>query len=230
MMNEELQQAVDAGKFTPQAAEALARLTPGAYCLHKSWGFGRIAEWNLLTSQITIDFQTKKGHPMQAVYAAETLQAIPDAHILARKISEAAAVKEQADKDPVALVRAILNDFGGKATVDQIASALAPQIFDGPAFKKWWDATKKKLKADGHFQLPAKKTEAVVLLEVASAPGSGLIEKFRGARHLKDQVAALDQITKSLSDLADEVEELQTLASQIEDAAHKGRKLQTAQA
>ncbi len=229
-MNEELQQAVDAGKFTPQAAEALAQLTPGAYCLHKSWGFGRIAEWNLLTSQITIDFQTKKGHPMQAVYAAETLQAIPDAHILARKISDPAAVKEQADKEPVALVRAILNDFGGKASVDQIASALSPQIFDGPAFKKWWDSTKKKLKADGHFQLPAKKTEFVVLLEVASAPGSGLIEKFRGARHLKDQVAALDQITKSLGDLADEVEELQALASQIEDAAHKGRKLQTAQA
>ena len=229
-MHEELQQAVDAGKLTPQAAEAIDLLTPGAYCLHKSWGFGRIAEWNLITGQILIDFQNKKGHPMQAQYAAETLQHIPDSHILARKVADPAAVKEQAASEPVAFVRGILTDFGGKATTDQMASVLAPQIFDAAAFKKWWDSAKKKLKADGHFQLPAKKTEPIVLLESPSAPGSGLIESFRGARHLKDQVAALDQITKSLDDLANEVVELQTLASQIEDAAHKGRKLQSAQA
>ncbi|MGA7880490.1 MAG: hypothetical protein WCD63_06440, partial [Terrimicrobiaceae bacterium] len=76
-MNEELQQAVDAGKLTIQAAEALSRLEPGACCLHKSWGFGRVAEWSLLTGQIVVDFQTKKGHLMQAQYAAETLQPIP---------------------------------------------------------------------------------------------------------------------------------------------------------
>jgi len=52
LMNEELQQAVDAGKLTTQAAEALSLLEPGACCLHKSWGFGRVAEWSLLTGQI----------------------------------------------------------------------------------------------------------------------------------------------------------------------------------
>jgi transcription elongation GreA/GreB family factor len=229
-MNEELQQAVDAGKLTPQAAEALSNLEPGACCLHKSWGFGRVAEWSLLTGQIIIDFESKKGHVMQAQYAAETLQPIPTEHILARKIADPASVRKQAQEDPVALARDILRDHGGKATVDQLAAALAPQIFDAASFKKWWELTKKKLKADGHFQFPGKKTEPIVLLATPSAPGQGLIEKFRGARHLKDQVAALDQITKALDDLAHEVEELQALAVQIEDAAHKGRKLQSAQA
>ncbi|MGB7838913.1 MAG: hypothetical protein WBL40_12455, partial [Terrimicrobiaceae bacterium] len=65
-MTEELQQAVDAGKLTTQAAEALSRLEPGASCLHKSWGFVRVAEWSLLTGQIVVDFQSKKGHLMQA--------------------------------------------------------------------------------------------------------------------------------------------------------------------
>jgi transcription elongation GreA/GreB family factor len=229
-MNEELQQAVEAGKLTPQAAEALSQLEPGACCLHKSWGFGRVAEWSLLTGQIVIDFQSRKGHLMQAQYAAETLQPIPADHILARKLADAAGVKRQAQEDPVSLVREILRDHGGKASVDQIAAALAPEIFDAALFKKWWEVTKKKLKADGHYQLPAKKSEPVVLLATPSTPGEGLIERFRGARHLKDQVAALDQITKALDDLAHEVEELQSLALQIEDAAHKGRKLQSAQA
>ena len=229
-MHEELQQAVDAGKLTRQAAETLSLLEPGACCLHKSWGFGRVAEWSLLTGQIAIDFQSRKGHLMQAQYAAETLQPIPAEHILARKIADPGSVKKQASDDPASLVREILRDHAGKATVDQIAASLAPQIFDGASFKKWWDAAKKSLKADGHFQLPARKNEPVVLLATPSTPGQGLIEKFRGARHLKDQVAALDQITKALDDLAHEVEELQSLAMQIEDAAHKGRKLQSAQA
>lgn len=229
-MNEELQQAIDAGKLTPEAAEVLSKLEPGASCLHKSWGFGRVAEWSLLTGQIVIDFQSKKGHVMQAQYAAETLQPIPAEHILARKIADPAGVRKQAQEDPVSLLRDILRDHSGRATLDQIAAALAPEIFDTNTFKKWWDVTKKKLKADGHFQLPGKKVEPIVLLATRTTPGKGLIERFRGARHLKDQVAALDQITRGLDDLAHEVEELQSLAVQIEDAAHKGRKLQSAQA
>jgi transcription elongation GreA/GreB family factor len=229
-MNEDLQQAVDAGKLTSAAAETLSLLEPGASCLHKSWGFGRVAEWSLLTGQIVVDFESKKGHVMQAQYAADTLQPIPSSHILARKISEPEAVKTLAQQDPASLLRDILRDHGGKATIDQISASLAPQIFDSATFKKWWDGAKKKLKADGHFQLPSKRMEPVVLLAARLVPGKGLIEKFRGARHLKDQVAALDQITRALDDLAHEVEELQALAAQIEDAAHKGRKLQSAQA
>ena len=229
-MTEELQQAVDAGKLTPDAAEALALLTPGSYCLHKSWGFGRVAEWSLITSQIHIDFSGRKGHPMQAPYAAQHLQPIPEDHILARKASDPAAVKSQAAEDPVGLVRAILSDHGGKATPERIANSLIPEVFDAPGFKKWWDSAKKKIKADGHFQLPIKKSDPVVLLDTPAAPGAGLLEKFRGARHLKDQVAALDQITKALGDFAQEIEELRSLATQIEAAATKGQKLQSAQA
>jgi transcription elongation GreA/GreB family factor len=229
-MTEELQLAVESGSITPKAAEIIALLTPGAFCLHKSWGFGRVAEWSLPTGLILIDFDSRKRHPMQAPYAAETLSPIPNEHILARSASDAAAVKTAATKDPVGLVRDILRDHGGRATPTQISAVLTPIVFTLPAYKKWWEATKKKLKGDGHFQLPVKKTDPIVLLDVAVAPGSGLIERFRGARHLKDQVAALDQVTKALGDFVDEVEELRSLAAQIEEAAHKGRKLQPAQA
>lgn len=229
-MNEELQQAVDTGKLTPSAAEAVEKLAPGEYCQHKSWGFGRVGEWSLITGQILIDFKGKKGHPMQLQYAAETLQHIPSGHILARKATDPAAAREIAQQDPVGFLRGILNDHGGKATVDQIAASLSPEIFDAAGFKKWWEATKKKLKADGCFQLPTKKTEPVVLLDQPANPGKILLEGFRSARYLKDQIAAVDRITKALDDFAEEIDELQSLASQIEDAAQKGRKLQAAQA
>ncbi|MDX2081587.1 MAG: GreA/GreB family elongation factor [Terrimicrobiaceae bacterium] len=229
-MTEELTQAVESGRLDAKTAESLSRLAPGAFCQHKSWGFGRVAEWNLLAGQIFIDFGAKKRHPMQAVYAAETLAPIPENHILARKATDPATVKVEAVDEPVSLARRILADFGGRATPEQIIASLQPEVFDAAGAKKWWESTKKKLKADGHFQLPAKKNEAVVLLESPVSPGQGLIEQFRVARHAKDQIIALDQITKALDDLANEVTELQSLAAHIEDTAQKGRKLQPAAA
>jgi len=229
-MTDELTQAVESGSLDKKTANALELLGPGAYCKHKSWGFGRVAEWNLLAGQIFINFGNKKAHPMQAVYAAETLTPIPDSHILARKDSNPAAVKALAAEDPLALARQILSDLGGRATAEQIGATLQPEIFDAAGFKKWWEGAKRKMKADGHFQMPAKKTDPFVLLDEPVNAGRGLIEQFRGARHTKDQVAALDQITKALGDLAHEVEELQSLAAQIEDTAQKGRKLQSAAA
>ena len=64
-MDVELQKLVEAGKLTSKAAEQLEKLKPGTFCLHKSWGFGRVREWNLLLNQIVIDFASKKSHPMQ---------------------------------------------------------------------------------------------------------------------------------------------------------------------
>src|SRR5215212_4869262 len=107
-MDAELEKLVESGKLTPKAADQLEQLKPGTYCLHKSWGFGQVAEWNLLLNQIVIDFQGKKGHPMQLTYAAENLSVIPAGHFLARKATELSAIKEQLKKDPAGVVRNVL--------------------------------------------------------------------------------------------------------------------------
>src|SRR5262249_19706849 len=128
-MDPELEKLVEAGKLTARAAEQLNKLKPGTYCLHKSWGFGRIAEWNLILNQILIDFPGKKAHPMQLLYAAENLTVIPPQHFLAQKADNLNAVKERVKSDPVALVRNILESLGGSATVAQISQWLVGDIF-----------------------------------------------------------------------------------------------------
>ena len=130
-------------------------------CLHKSWGFGRVAEWSLLTGQIVIDFQSKKGHLMQAQYAAETLQPIPAEHILARKIADTAGVKKQAqDGSGLAGSRYSSRSRREGECRSNRRSARSTRFSMPRHFKKWWEVAKKKLKADGHFQLPAKKDRA----------------------------------------------------------------------
>ena len=139
-MDAELEKLIESGKLTARAAEQLDKLKPGTYCLHKSWGFGRVAEWNLLLNQILIDFPGKKAHAMQLTYAAENLTVIPPQHFLAQKATNLKAIKELVKKDPVALVRNILESLGGSATVTQISQLMLGDIFSEAIGEAHWTA------------------------------------------------------------------------------------------
>jgi len=229
-MHEELETAVSSGKITEKQAEVLELLQPGNYCTHRSWGFGKVTEWNMLTGQIIIDFESKKGHTMQAGYAADSLKPIPQEHTLARLRNDPEAVRTQAKEVPIEFMRGVLNDFGGKATSEQITTMLVPDLMPQPAFKKWWDATKKKLKADGHFVVPAKRTEPIEVREEAIAKHADLFEQFEKARTLKQQATVLDEIVKHLDEFKNETEKTTSLLREVEQAAAKGQNLHASEA
>lgn len=226
-MEPEIQKAVDAGKVTPQAGEALASLSAGTYCFHKSWGFGKIESVNFLVNQMTIDFKAKKGHTMQLQYAAESLQSIPDEHILARKVINLDEVKTQAKENAVGLVKSILKDLGNKATQDQISQILLGDVFNETEFKRWWDSTKKALKKDGLVSVPTKKTEPLELREQAISRTEELLGAFSNARQLKQQLTALDQIIKNLDAFENPAVQLQPIITTIEQSARQSQRLHT---
>ncbi len=196
-MDTELDKLVEAGKLTPHAAEQLEKLKPGTFCLHKSWGFGRVSEWNLLLNQIVIDFAGKKSHPMQAQYAAENVTPLAPEHFLARKATDLAAIKNLARENPPALVRNILESLDGKATAQQISEWLVGDVFTETEWKRWWESTKKALKASGIFSVPAKKNDPIQMRGEGVSQADELLDTFNKTRQPKAQIAALEQIIKS---------------------------------
>ena len=157
-MELDLKKLVESGKLSAKGAEQLEKLKPGTFCLHKSWGFGRVTEWNLLLNQIVIDFAGKKSHSMQVQYAADNLTPLALEHFLARKASDLLSIKKLAREDPMAVVRNILDSLGGQATVGQISEWLIGDVLTEAEWKRWWESTKRLLKASGGFSIPAKKT------------------------------------------------------------------------
>ena len=227
-MDPDLQKLVEAGKITTADAGQLEQLKPDTFCLHKSWGFGRVAEWNLLLNQILIDFEKKKAHPMQLQYAAQNLTPIPAGHFLAQKASDLVALKNQLKEDPVGVVRNILESLGGKATQAQISGWLLGDVFNEPEFKRWWEATKKLLKKERHFLIPTKKTDPVELRAVPVSRADELITFFNQARQPKEQAAALDQIIKLHSEFENPEKQLQPLIDAIEETARRNQRLNPA--
>jgi transcription elongation GreA/GreB family factor len=224
-MGAELEKLVESGKLTAKAAEQLEQLRPGSFCLHKSWGFGQVAEWNLLFNQIVIDFKTKPKHSMQLAYAAENLIPIPPKHFLARKVNEAEAIKALLKSDPAAVVRNILEGFDGKATLAQISEVLIGDLFTEAEWKRWWTSAKKAMKASGYFSVPAKKSEPIALRAEPVSRAEELLAFFNQTRQPKEQAAALDQIIRFHHEFGDPKTQLQPIIQRIENTAGQNQKL-----
>jgi transcription elongation GreA/GreB family factor len=227
-MDSELNKLVESGKLTSQVAGQLEKLKPGTFCLHKSWGFGRVSEWNLLLNQIVIDFASKKSHPMQVQYAAENLTPLAPEHFLARKANDLASVKKLAGEDRVALVRNIIESLGGQATAEQIGEWLVGDVLSEAEWKRWWESTKKLLKASGAFSIPAKKTEPIQLRGEGVSHADELIASFNKARLPKEQIAALEQIIKFHEQFKEPEKQLQPIVATIENMAARNQKMHPA--
>jgi transcription elongation factor GreA len=224
-MDADLQAMVDAGKLDSKAAAALDKLKPSTFCLHKSWGFGRVNTWNLFLNQIIVDFHSKKNHHMQLRYAAETLQPLPDQHIFVRRVNEPDALRALAEKEIPKLIELVLDSFGAKVTQDQIQRALSPDIVPEEEFKKWWDNAKKALRKDGRFSVPAKRTESITLRDKSVSLLDELVQSFQKSRQLREQLNFLDQIVKNLDNELGKDTDLQTVVAQIEEIAARNLRL-----
>jgi len=224
-MDAELEKLVEAGKLTTKSAGQLEKLTPGTFCLHKSWGFGRVREWNLLLNQIVIDFATKKSHPMQAQYAAENLMPLAPEHFLVRKSTDIGSIKKLAKENPVALVQNILESVDGGASAQQIGEWLIGDVFTEAEWKRWWESTRKALKTSGGFSIPAKKTDPIQIRGEGVSHADELLAAFNKAKQPKQQIAAFEQIVNSYEQFKEPEKQLQPVVVAIENAAARNQKL-----
>ncbi|HEY5913919.1 MAG TPA: GreA/GreB family elongation factor [Verrucomicrobiae bacterium] len=201
-MREEFEKMAAAGKVDRQHIDALVLLTTSGFCMHRSWGFGRIKSVDTVFARFTIDFQSKPGHTMDLSFAAESLRPIGKEHILARKAADLDNLRQLAATNHLELVRVVLDSFDGKATAEQIQQMLMPEVIQED-WKKWWDAAKRELKKNGHFLVPPKKNEPIVYQAREVSLQDRLLEEFRTAKGLKARIAVAGELLRNAHDLTD---------------------------
>jgi transcription elongation GreA/GreB family factor len=201
-MRDEFEKLVVAGRIEKQHVEALVVLAQSGYCMHRSWGFGKITTVDAVMGRFTIDFQGKPGHSMDLGFAAESLKAIPADHILARKLSDLNALRQMAALHHLDLIKLVLQSFGGKATLEQIQQVLVPDVITED-WRKWWEMAKKEMKKDGHFLVPLKKTDPIVYQAQETSLQDRLLTEFRAAKGLRAKLVTASEALKSISDLTD---------------------------
>src|SRR6185295_238254 len=221
-MREELEKLIAAGKIGRQHMEPLLLLTQSGYCMHRSWGFGKITTVDTMFARFTIDFQNKPGHSMDLAFAAESLKPIPSDHILARKASDIQSLRQMAALHHLDLIKLVIQSFGGRATLEQIQQVLVPDVI-ADDWKKWWEVARRELKKDGHFLVPVKKTDAIVYQAKEISLQDRLMGDFKAAKGLKARLAVAAELFKNLADLTDRnavVSEVTTLLN-VEIVSHQ---------
>jgi transcription elongation factor GreA len=201
-MKEQLEKLVTAGKLSRQNLDGLVKLAESGYCLHKTWGVGKILAIDTVFARMTIDFKDKKGHTMELNFAVQVLKPIPKDHILAKKLTNLDELKKLAATNHKELVKLVLKSFGNKATALQIQQVLVPDVIPDD-WKKWWETAKLEIKEDGHFILPRKINEPIIYTETVKLPHERLIEDFYSARGLKARVQIASEILKNLNEFPD---------------------------
>lgn len=210
--------------------EKLEAMQPGAFCLHRAWGFGRIRDYDAAQGKLIIDFDEKQGHPMDPVFCIDKLEILPDSNILVRRRTEPEAIDEMIKKKPAELIIEILKSLPEQtASAAEIESILSRLL--GPTkFRKWWTAAKKALIKDPRVAAPARKGEPYILRDEPVEPEQEILEEFYMIKQPKKKILLAEKLFQ-LSDNVKEIEEdlPEILSSLTEAVRQAGRQLSQAE-
>ena len=192
---------------------ALEAMTEGAYCIHKSWGLGKIVGFESDRSMLLIDFEEddRKSHAMDPVFCLGKIEVLDSENIISRHRNSAEEIEKMAKKEPVDLIIDILSRYeDGCAATRDIERTLV-FLFGSAKAKKWWTATKKLLVKDPRVAVPNKKTEPYVLRDEPVKPEQEILQDFFDEKRSKEKII----LAEKLFDLASEKEDLQADLPQV---------------
>jgi transcription elongation factor GreA len=194
-MNSEAVSAILAKNPTLKASKAkLEAMEPGAYVVHRSWGFGQIKRYDDGAQKLIIDFKGKAGHAMDPVFCVTTMDVLPSKHLLVRKETDTQKINELiADNPPQLLIEALQAYPNHAATAIEIEIVLA-QVIGEEKFKKWWSAAKKAIAKDARISIPVKKTECYIIRETPVSAEDEIVEQFNGTRSARRRILLAEEL------------------------------------
>ncbi len=198
MNPEEFQSYVASGRLTQIQVKKLLSLAPGSFCLHRSWGFGKVSSFDMVLGQIVIDFTQKPQHPMQLAYAADSLQVLAEDHILAQKANRLDDLKKNAGENPSAVVRDFAKSFGEAATSEKLESVICKDVIPASDWKKWVAAAKRACKKDALIVWPSRKTEPFRLLDKPETAADLLLVRLSEGRTLADLLEVAEEVLRKV--------------------------------
>lgn len=224
-MHPDVEKLVEAGRIPQPVGERLSQLAPGNFCLHKSFGAGKITDWDFPSKKVTVDFENSSGQEMDLQFAMQKTEWIPEDDFRAQKIEQIETLRKLAKTDAVALVVHILESHGGMITGEAIEQLVSGAVIPKKDYKKWWDSTKKAVKESRKAVVPTKRTENLVLRDTDITAAQALVADFEAAKDIKGMIKALEAIASDMGAFDEDPDALKRLLDDIEDGAKKAARV-----
>jgi len=216
----------------PKLVSARAKLesmAPGNYCLHRSWGFGKIVDYDESTGRIIIDFEDgKDGHAMAPAFCVDKLEILKPEDMLVRSRTEPEVVEEMIKKKPADLILEILRVSDNQAMMTSEIERTLSRVIGPIKYKKWWTATKKVLVVDPRIGVPLKKTEPYIYRDEPVKPEVEILEQFHGTKNSKQKILLGEKLYALSENISVIREEMPQILAELTDAIANAKSLSQA--
>jgi transcription elongation factor GreA len=180
------------------AKSKLEAMEPGAYVIHRSWGFGQIKSYDDSTQRLIIDFKDKKGHPMDPAFCVGTMEVLHAKHLLVRKETEPDRILQLIAEDPAELIVEALQAYPNNATTAIDLEITLSQVVGEEKFKKWWTGARKAVAKDPRVAVPEKKIECYVLREIPVSVEDEILEQFNTTRSSRRRILLAEELVAAM--------------------------------
>lgn len=209
--------------------EKLAAMVPGNYCLHRSWGFGKIVDYDEAQDRLIIDFEEgKQGHAMAPAFCVDKLDILKPNDILVRSRTEAEVIQEMIKKNPADLICEILSATEDQAMTTAELERVLSRVIGPVKYKKWWTATKKILAKDPRVGVPIKKTDPYIFRDEPVKPEDEILEQFHATKNSKQKIELGEKLYALSENISVIREELPEILAALTDAIRNAKSLSQA--
>ncbi|OVE75700.1 hypothetical protein BVX97_03820 [bacterium E08(2017)] len=180
--------------------DLLRKLKPGQLCYEKTWGYGEVTRVDDFYKKVTIDFSKNDGHQMSFSYAAESLMLLGDDHLFAIHYKEPDKLSGMIADEPGEVAKIALRSVGEMSPVDLQDCLVEHGILKEDEWKGFWEKARKALKKDPLVDIPAKRSDKIMLLDEEKAYDDKWFEMLKAETDV-DKILELLEELKSEGDI-----------------------------
>ncbi|MDE6576133.1 MAG: transcription elongation factor GreA [Opitutales bacterium] len=159
--------------------EKLERIDEGVYCVHHSWGLGKIHSYDAPTNKLKIVFEDGTERAMDPVFCARKLEILPQDHILVQFHDRPQEVVDHVKKEPLEVLRALIEENPRKELALSEIEFVFKRIIGESGFRRWWTNTKKLLAKDPLIIASPKRSNTYTLREQPVSVEDDILEQLQ---------------------------------------------------
>lgn len=184
------------------AYELLAHLAKGKFVFHAGgWGAGEVIDASPIREEVTIEFENLMGRKTLSYQNAfKALIPLPDTHFLTRRFAHPDALEEEARRDPVGVIKLLLQGLGAK-TASEIKDELCGLVIPEADWAKWWQAVRGKLKKDTMIETPESLRRPFRLRRAAVSHEDLLQQEIRETKDVNEILVTTYNYVRDLPDI-----------------------------
>lgn len=218
--------------------EKLDAMADGAYCLHGSWGFGRIKNFDSASGKLVIDFEGKQGHKMDPAFCVDKIEVLSTDNLLVRYRIDRENLEKEMKEAPAEFVAKYLEKKPDNSASLIELENLLKQLFGfkmvnfenlpeldfekqnkaiEKVYRAWWNKAKEALFRDQRIACPKTKSDSYVLRakEEEMKPEEEVLQEYFLNRDPKKKILLAERLYKVAT--ADSVEEIKSELPKIKD-------------